>query len=177
VHFSESTKPPKPIPHETPAMDFMLGMTITFKSGTRMSENVVYKGATSNGLKHIIRHVDGTQSHVDQCHLTLLNQIGFENIPKTPFYYCQEVGMGIFQEQAQHIAYSRALSPQQQELMSWHYCLYHLPFHRVLMLGKHGYLPKILLKLQDKPPLCIACQFGTAHRCPWHNKRKKHSSF
>jgi hypothetical protein len=30
------------------------------------------------------------------------------------------------------------------------------------MLAKHGYLPKILLKLQDKLPLCIACQFGTA---------------
>jgi hypothetical protein len=30
------------------------------------------------------------------------------------------------------------------------------------MLAKHGYLPKILLKLQDKLPLCVACQFG----CP-----------
>ena len=60
VCFSELTKPPKPIPHETPDMDFKLGMTITFKSGTGMSENVVYKGDTSNGLKHIIRHVNGT---------------------------------------------------------------------------------------------------------------------
>ncbi len=60
VRFSESTKPPKPILHETPDMDFKLGMTITFNSGTGMSENVVYEGATSNGLKHIIRHVDGT---------------------------------------------------------------------------------------------------------------------
>ncbi len=50
VHFSESTKPSKPIPHETSDMDFMLGMTITFKSGTGMSENVVYKGATSNRI-------------------------------------------------------------------------------------------------------------------------------
>jgi hypothetical protein len=60
VRFSESTKLPKPILHETPDMNFMLGMTITFKSGTGMSENVVNKGATSNGLKHINRHVDGT---------------------------------------------------------------------------------------------------------------------
>ena len=72
----------KPIPHETPDMDFTLGMTITFKSGTGMSENVVYEGAISNGLKHIIRHVDGTQSPVDQCHLSLLNQIGFKKHSK-----------------------------------------------------------------------------------------------
>jgi hypothetical protein len=32
------------------------------------------------------------------------------------------------------------------------------------MLAKRGYLPKILLKLQDKLPLCVACQFGTAHQ-------------
>jgi hypothetical protein len=107
--------------------------------------------------------------------LSLLNQIGFENIPKTPLKYCQELGIDISQEQAQRLAYPRALSPQQQEIMSWHHCLYHLPFDRIFMLAKRGYLPKILLKLQDKLPLCIACQFGTAQRCPLCNKGKKHS--
>jgi hypothetical protein len=41
------------------------------------------------------------------------------------------------------------------------------------MLAKRGYLPKFLLKLQDKPPLCVACQFGTAHQRPWRTKGKK----
>ena len=50
VHLSESTKPPTPIPHETPDLDFTLGMNIIFKSGTRMSKNIVYKRATANGL-------------------------------------------------------------------------------------------------------------------------------
>ncbi len=76
--------------------------------------------------------------------------------------YCKEVGIGITQEQAQQLACPQALTPQHQELMSWHHPLYHLPFNRILMLAKHGYLPKILLKLQDKLPLCVACQFGTA---------------
>jgi hypothetical protein len=31
------------------------------------------------------------------------------------------------------------------------------------MLAKRGYLQKILLKHQYKLPLCVACQFGTAH--------------
>ncbi len=44
------------------------------------------------------------------------------------------------------------------------------------MLIKHGYLPKILLKLQDKLPLCVACQFGTANQHPRHTKGKKSGS-
>ena len=37
-------------------------------------------------------------------------------------------------------------------------------------------LPKRLLKYQEKPPNCIACQFGTAHRRPWRVKGKKSGS-
>jgi hypothetical protein len=44
------------------------------------------------------------------------------------------------------------------------------------MLAKQGYLPKILLKLQDKIPLCVACQFGTAHQRPCHTKGTKSGS-
>jgi hypothetical protein len=66
-----------------------------------------------------------------------------------PLNYCKEVGIGITQEQAQQLACPQALTPQQQELMSWHHCLYHLPFNRIPMLAKRGYLPKILIKLQD----------------------------
>ncbi len=137
-------------------------MNIIFKDGTRKSKHVVYEGSTGNGLKHVIRCIDGSWSNVDQSYLSFTNQIGFENIPQTPLDYCKEVGIGITQEQAQRLACPRALTSQQQELMSWHHGLYHLLFTRILMLAKHGYLPKILLKLQDKLPLCIACQFGTA---------------
>jgi hypothetical protein len=44
------------------------------------------------------------------------------------------------------------------------------------MLAKHGYLPKILLKLQDELPLCVVCQYGTAHQHPWCTKGKKSGS-
>jgi hypothetical protein len=77
-----------------------------------------------------------------------------------PLNYCQEVGIGITQKQARQLACPRALTPQQQGLMSWNYCLYHLPFNRIQMLAKRDYLPKILLKLQDKLPLCVACQLA-----------------
>ena len=60
VHFSKSMKPPKPILHETPEVEFKLGMNIIFKDGAGNSKHVVYKGATANGLKHVIRHIDGS---------------------------------------------------------------------------------------------------------------------
>jgi hypothetical protein len=162
--------------HETPEIEFKLGMNIIFKDGTRESKHVVYEGATACGLKHVIRHIDGFWSNTDQSHLSYINQIGIENIPQTPLDYCKEEGICITQKQAQQLACPRAFTPQQQELMSWHHRLYHLPFNRIPMLAKRGYLPKILLKLQDKLPLCVACQFGTAYQRPWCTKGKKSGS-
>ncbi len=89
-------------------------MDIIFKYGTGKSEHVVYKEATASGLKHVLRCIDGSWSHVDKSNLSLINQIGFENIPQMPLNYCQEAGIGISQEQAQQLACPRALTPQQQ---------------------------------------------------------------
>jgi hypothetical protein len=58
--FSKSTKPPKPILHETPEIEFKLDMIIIFKDGTGKSKHVVYEGATANGLKYVIRRIDGS---------------------------------------------------------------------------------------------------------------------
>ena len=44
------------------------------------------------------------------------------------------------------------------------------------MLAKRRILPKKLLECQDKLPLCVACQFGSAHRRPWRHKGKKSGS-
>ena len=43
----------------------------------------------------------------------------------------------------------------------------------MFMLAKWKLLPSRLLDCQDKLPLYIACQFGTAHQRPWHHKGKK----
>ena len=42
------------------------------------------------------------------------------------------------------------------------------------MLAKKKILPKRLLECKDKLPLCVACQFGCAHRRPWRHKGKRH---
>jgi hypothetical protein len=66
--------------------------------------------------------------------------------------------------------------PIQQELMDWHHCLYHLSFPKIFCLAEKGYLPKNLLKCKGALPLCIACQFGTAHRCLWRMRGKASGS-
>jgi hypothetical protein len=60
VCFSELMTPPKPILHETPEIEFKLGMNITFKDRTGKSKRVVYEGAKASGLKHKIRHIKST---------------------------------------------------------------------------------------------------------------------
>jgi hypothetical protein len=42
VCFGKSTKPPKTILHETPEIEFRLGMNIIFKDGNGKSKHVVY---------------------------------------------------------------------------------------------------------------------------------------
>jgi len=51
--------------------------------------------------------------------------------------------------------------------MDWHHSLYHLSFPKIFQLAEKGYLPSRLLDCKGKLPLCIACQFGAAHRHPW----------
>jgi hypothetical protein len=66
--------------------------------------------------------------------------------------------------------------PIQQELMDWHHRLYHLSFPRIFRLAEKGYLPKSLLKCKGALPLCIMCQFGTAHQRPWRMRGKASGS-
>ncbi len=119
VCFRKLTKPPKPILRETPEIEFKLGMNIILKDGTGKSKHVVYERATANRLKYVIRCIEGSQSNIDQSHLSFTNQIGFEIIPKAPLNYYKEVGIGITQKQAQRLACPQAWTPHQQELMSW----------------------------------------------------------
>ena len=44
------------------------------------------------------------------------------------------------------------------------------------MLTKWGFLQKRLLKCQKKVPVCVSCQFGSAHQRPWCTKGKKSGS-
>ena len=97
-------------------------------------------------------------------------------MPKTPLDYRNEVGTGLSLEEAQALDRPQTISRLQQELMSWHCRLYHLPYRILFCLESIGFLPKRLLECQKNPPLCVACRFGQAHRRPWRIKGTKSGS-
>ena len=151
-------------------------MDLAHRDGKGNNDAVVYEGASADGLTHTIRLANGTELAVHDSNLQLLDQPDFSNIPKTPLEYRNEVGKGLSLTEAQALARPRPLSPLQQELMSWHHRLYHLAFRRIFQLASLGFLPKRFLECRNNPPICIACQFGQAHRRPWRSKGKKSGS-
>ena len=172
-----SKAPPDPddIPNSS-QFDFKLGMDLVYRDGKGNNVTAVYEGASTDGLTHTVRLENGKKIDVHDSNLQLLNQPDFANIPKTPLDYRNEVGNGISMQEAQALARPRTLSPLQQELMSWHHRLYHLPFRIMFRLADIGILPKRFLECRNKQPICIACQFGQAHRRPWRTKGKKGGS-
>ena len=97
---------------------------------------MVYEGASADGLSHTIRRKDGTRLSVPDSNLAFLNQIDMGNIPSSPLDHYKEVGQGLSKAEAQRLAHPRVLTPLQQELMSWHHRVYHLPFCIIFMLAK-----------------------------------------
>ena len=54
------------------------------------------------------------------------------------------------------------------ELLRWHYRLWHLPFDRIRQLASQGQLPKHILSC--KKPFWAACQYGKMTKRPWRVK-------
>lgn len=159
-----------------PAVQFSLGMSLSYYDGQGNAEMVVYEGASPDGMTHIVWRKDGSKLQVHDSYLRLKLQPDLSNLPSTPLDYCKEVGTGLTLEEAQALARPRILTPIQQELMDWHHRLYHLSFAKIFRLAKLGHLPHRLTDCKSKLPLCVACQFGTAHRRPWRVKGKKSGS-
>ena len=178
VTFEENNNvPTTPLKRKFNYKNFHQGMELRCKDGSGSNDPVVYEGATNDGLMHRVRKDDGTTIEVDESQLLQCHQPDLTNLPSTPLDYQKEVNEGyLSREEALKLANPRRLSPVQQLLMDWHHRLYHLPFRRMFMLCERGWLPKSLLKCKDNVPLCVACQFGTAHRRPWRVKGKKSGS-
>jgi hypothetical protein len=73
-------------------------------------------------------------------------------------------------EDIRKISCPHHLSPLQQEFLSMHHKLFHLPYPVMLRMAKLGILPKRFLKLRNDLPPCVSCMFGQAHRNPWRHK-------
>ena len=102
-------------------------MNMLYCCGKKENETVVYEGASADCLLHTIRLKDNTNLSVYDSNLQLLDQPSFLNISNSPLYYRNEVGTGLTFYEAQDLEIPRTLSPLQQEFMSCHHRLYHLP--------------------------------------------------
>ena len=151
-------------------------MSLSYFNGGGNADTVVYKGVMSDGLTHTIRRADGTCLQVHHAYLRLKQQADLSNIPKTLYDYCKEAGTGISKDEAEALACPQILTPIQQELMDWHHRIYHLLFPKIFCLAKQRHLPQRLLDCKETLPLCVACQFGAAHHCPWLTKGKASGS-
>jgi hypothetical protein len=73
----------------------------------------------------------------------------------------------------EHLLTPQSLSPLQEEMMSHHYRVYHMHFPQLIILAEKEIIPKRLASLKGRCPICVACLFGQAHKCPWRSKSKQ----
>ena len=139
--WNESTKSPA-MDQSKKSIDFQLRMNMLYFCGNKESETVFYKGASADGLLHTIRLKENTKLSVYDSNLKLLYQPSFSNIPNNPLDYRNKVGTGLTLDEAQALAIPHTLSPLQQEFMSWHHRLYHIPYRIIFRLASLSFLPK-----------------------------------
>jgi hypothetical protein len=123
-------------------------------------------------LEYSIRFPEGHEKRVTRELLSRPENPDFVDLPRTTTEYRNTAGM-LSEEEIRRIANPPQLSPLQQDFLNVHHRLFHLPFAIMFKLAKIGILPKNYLSLQDKPPPCVSCLFGTAHRKPWRSKKAK----
>ena len=162
-------------PDEEISLTYQPGSDVYYKSGDGENKVAKYLATRENegAETHLIRFEDGRETTTTSSHIQFLEQPDLTNIPVDPESYTDEVQEGLTSEQIQEIARPTTLSPLQQELLFWHNRLGHLPFHRLIKLAQQGIIPRRLAALKDKPPVCVSCLFGKAHKRPWRNKSKQ----
>ena len=68
------------------------------------------------------------------------------------------------------IAKPNILDKDQQDLVSLHNKMNHLPFPAMIKLAENGNIDKRFAKLKNRQPVCMSCVFGRSHRRPWRSK-------
>ena len=91
--------------------------------------------------------------------------------PQKSAQYCREF-QTVKANQIAHILNPKALFFFQEDMMSYHYRLYYLPFPKLIIIAEQGRIPKRLAQLRGRTSICVACIFGSARKRPWQTKAK-----
>jgi hypothetical protein len=154
---------------------FFTGMHLRYNDGRGMQDVVKFLGADfvdDMQIKCTIQLSNNTVILVDPETLNFIENPDFASIPQTSDDYLRE-SVNILPLQLQTLLSPKSLSPLQEEMLSHHNQLHHTPFLKLIVMAQQGVLPKHLTSLKGRCPLCVACLFGQAHKCPWRSKSKQ----
>ena len=163
----------------TNLISFFIGMHLCYNDGKGMQDIVKFLGADfvdDMQIKCLIQLLDDTVLLVDPETLNFIENPDIASIPQTSDdYLCESAEL--LQLQLQTLVSPKSLSPLQEELLSHHNRLHHMPFPKLIVMAQQGVLPKRLASLKGRCPLCVVCLFGQAHKCLWQSKSKQNVPF
>jgi len=154
---------------------FLQGMKLRYNDGNGTRDVVYFLGVDfidGMQLKCTIRLSDDSTKLVDPETLDFIDNPDVAIIPQTAEDYCRDAA-NLKPSDLEHILNPVALSPLQEEMLSYHYRLHHEPFPKLITLAQKGEIPKRLASLKGRCPICIPCLFGKAHKRPWRSKSKQ----
>ncbi len=103
--------------------------------------------------------------------LNFIENHDIASVPQTILDYNEEYQY-LEPSDLEKIVQPQALSPLQEEMISYHCRLHHTPFPKLIIMAEQGEIPRRLAQLRDRCPICTSCLFGTAHKRPWRTKSK-----
>ncbi len=159
----------------TNLVSFFQGMRLCYNDGQGTQDIVTFLGADfidDMQLKCKITWSDDLVILVDLETLNFIETQDITLIPQTSADYIRERD-NITPSKMEHILHPKALSPLQEEMMSHHSWLHHLPFPKLITMTKAGEIPHRLASLKGRPPICVIFLFGIAHMHPWCSKSKE----
>ena len=127
----------------------------------------------NNEKRYVVQRKNGQQFQTQESSLWHQSTPDIANIPVTNDQYSEQ-SKHLTPEECSKIANAESLDLLQQEYMSWHRRLGHLPKKVMLTMARLGILPRRFLCLEERGaiPVCASCMFGQAHRKPWRTKAK-----
>jgi hypothetical protein len=153
---------------------FIHGMKLLYNSGNGVKDVVTFLGNDYvDGMQRRcnIQRSNGTTLLVIPETLAFIENPDIASIPETTEQFASDART-LTTKQLKDISQPQTLSPLQEEMMSYHTRMHHLPFPKMLVLAENGTLPKRFTTLKGRTPICVSCIFGTAHRRPWRTKSK-----
>jgi hypothetical protein len=143
-------------------------MKLRYNDGTGTRDIVTSVGVNfidRMQLKCNVRLLDDSTKLVDPKTQNFIENPYFAIIPQTSEEYCKDA-VHLNPLDLEHILKPITLSPLQEGMLSYHYCLHHEPFPKMIILSENSEIPKRLASLKGRCLICISCLFGKAHKRP-----------